>query len=342
MFDIFKPFVDPDQAPAAIDWPTTIEWETPDPKGYRASEALAHAVNVAIQLGKPLLVTGEPGTGKTQLPYGIAYQLSKLPGLKFDATPLRFDTKSTSVATDLFYSYDLLGRYAEARIEGEAKAADKARYLTLNAMGVAIVWTHGGKHDLNERLPAELRRAEPSRAVVLIDEIDKAPRDFPNDLLNEIERFEFNISELNQTVKCLNKDWRPVVVITSNSEKNLPDAFLRRCVYHHIEFPDAAELDGIVGARLGETLHGKSVDTARASHFFYALRDARPALEKKPGTAEYLNWLDTLSKLNANGADFFQPDNEETIRKSLTALVKTRDDAMHAGSILTRWLDDRK
>src|SRR5262245_52754184 len=200
-----------------------------DPAGYLPDPGLVDAVNVALLLGQPLLLTGEPGTGKTQLAYSLAWELGFEP-------PLSFETKSTSVARDLFYTYDAVSHFRAAQTrEG---SADVLSYITWNAFGAAILRSRPIE-EVRQWLPPDFAHTGPQRSIVLIDEIDKAPRDFPNDLLNEVENLFFRVPELNNARIEANEDRRPVLVLTSNSEKNLPEAFLRRCVYYNIPFPES-------------------------------------------------------------------------------------------------------
>ena len=194
-----------------------------DPAKYLLDGDLLDAVNVALLLGQPLLVTGEPGTGKTGLAHRIAWELG------YSDRALVFNTKSTSTARDLLYTFDVMGHFHSPHIPGASKEARD--YLRFGALGQAIV------HSLKlEQVRSLLRSQEaeeypgPRRSVVLIDEIDKAPRDFPNDLLHEIDTMKFRAPELTEHEIAADPALRPVVVITSNSERNLPDAFLRRCV----------------------------------------------------------------------------------------------------------------
>jgi MoxR-like ATPase len=237
---------------------------------YLASEELADAVNIAIAVGQPLLVTGEPGCGKTRLAWSIADEL----GL---GEPLVFQTRSTSRAQDLLYRYDAVLRFHDIQVktqilDGRFQADDPSHYIEYQALGQAI-------------------RGQ-TRRVVLIDEIDKAPRDFPNDLLHELERMSFSVPELERG-EPFSAAVRPIVVITSNSERQLPLPFLRRCVFHHIQFPDHARLCEIIQQRLGPIgiesgLIGGAVDR------FVAIR-AIPRLNKPPATSELLAWVQALA-----------------------------------------------
>src|SRR5262249_41495666 len=188
------------------------------PELYIADKGLSDAVNVALILGQPLLVTGEPGTGKTQLAASIACELELPP-------PLLFVAKTTSTAKDLFYRYDALTHFHDSHFRQGQLAMES--YIAYEALGLAILLSLPVA-DGDPLLPPHLRGKGPTRSVVLIDEIDKAPRDLPNDVLNEIETLSFTVRETGRSVTA-SSGYRPVVVITSNSEKNLPDAFLRRC-----------------------------------------------------------------------------------------------------------------
>lgn len=227
---------------------------------YLADAELVEAVNVAICVGQPLLVTGEPGCGKTRLAWSVAREL----GL---GEPLSFFTRSTSRAQDLLYSYDAVRRFHDIQT-GNPRSADAINYIRYESLGQAIV--------------------EGQRRVVLIDEIDKAPRDFPNDLLNELDRMSFEIRELDED-RVKSTAVRPVVIITSNSEVQLPLPFLRRCVFHHIRFPEPAKLVRIIQERLGDCdLDGGLVEAAVER--FGEVREIRGLL-KRPTTGELLTWM---------------------------------------------------
>jgi MoxR-like ATPase len=293
-----------------------------DPQGYRASADLAQAVNVALELNMPLLLTGEPGTGKTQLAYRVAAEL----GL---AKPLRFDTKSSSQAAELFYTFDSVRHFAQAQLNSAQgrDAPEPAQFVRYAALGLAILLS---KDPQDPQWDAVRRRyagpdGGPVQSVVLIDEIDKAPRDFPNDLLNQIEDLEFSVPELGAPPVRASRQYAPIVIITSNSEKQLPEPFLRRCVYHHIEFPkDRAEVEEILGARLaGLQLDGDGYESA--VQFFFQLRQESSGLAKKPSTSELLDWLRALARA---GFDSAQPIDrqKETARHCLGSLIKTSED----------------
>lgn len=303
------------QPPAQpVDLPQPSKAKHLDPAGYLMDQALVDAVNVALLLSQPLLVTGEPGTGKTQLAYRVAWEL----GL---GEPLRFDTKSVSTARDVLYRYDTLGRFHAANTKSGSQ--ENLYYLTYEPLGKAIVLSWK-REDVQKVLTADFEHTGPKRSVVLIDEIDKAPRDFPNDLLLEVERLRFYIPELNNKVEA-NPGLRPVLVLTSNSEQNLPDAFLRRCIYYHIPLPDRTRLAAIVRSRLPgiSTTQENSPLLDSALDFFHAVRDLE--LKKPPSTAELLNWLQTLEHygVEQNRSVVEAP---EPLKKSLSTLAKTQED----------------
>jgi MoxR-like ATPase len=227
-------------------------------KSYVATEDLRVAVNAAIALERPLLVKGEPGTGKTILAQEIASALGK--------DLIAWHIKSTTKAQHGLYEYDAVARLRDSQL-GEAKVHDIANYIV--------------KGKLWEAFAADVA------PVLLIDEIDKADIEFPNDLLLELDRMEFYVYETRQTVKAKQ---RPVVIITSNNEKELPDAFLRRCFFHYIRFPDRDTMTAIV------EVHFPGLQKAlvrEALNVFYEVRDV-PGLKKKPSTSELLDWLKLL------------------------------------------------
>jgi MoxR-like ATPase len=228
---------------------------------YIASDELRHAVNVAVALARPLLVRGEPGTGKTLLAENLASALH-LP-------LIRWHVKSTTKAKDGLYVYDTVARLHDSRFGNAADVRDIARYIKLGPLGEAL--------------------AAPSRVVLLIDEIDKADLEFPNDLLHELDVMRFRIDETGREIAAAE---RPIVVITSNNEKELPDAFLRRCVFHYIQFPSRELMSEIVRVH-----HPDITDRVldNALEVFFGLR-ATPRLRKKPSTSELIDWICALKK----------------------------------------------
>ena len=245
------------------------------PSGYIPNKRLRDAVNVSLLLGQPLLVTGEPGTGKTQLAYSIAWEL----GFNMETNPMIYETKSTSVARDLFYTYDTLSRFHAIQTkEGSQKGID---YITYNALGKAILLGNDPEK-VAHVLPESMLHTKARRSVVLIDEVDKAPRDFPNDILNEIDQMFFRIPELGNAVIRVKQELKPIVIITSNSEKNLPDAFLRRCVYYDIPFPENEDLRSIITHRLGTAHKEANLLLDEALDFFGLLRDPVNRLRQTP------------------------------------------------------------
>lgn len=282
-----------------------------DPADYRPDNNLEKAVEMALLLGRPLLVTGEPGVGKSQLGRYLAHLWSLVEGERFFV----FNTKSTTLAGDLLYRYDALAHFrCNEALDDETV---KTRFVTLQALGKAIA-------------------SEAGRCLVLVDEIDKAPRDVPNDLLDVLEGMAFDIPEVGcrDDKRIRGKaEHRPFVLFTSNAERNLPDAFLRRCVYCHIAFPDTERFLEIVAAH--NLLPG--IDEAalrRALEHFGQVRQA--ARFKKPATDELLQWLAYLGhqrfpfeKMPA------QPQAEpgelsatehETLRRAYGLLLKDNED----------------
>jgi MoxR-like ATPase len=225
---------------------------------YVVTEELMNAVNVAIALEKPLLIKGEPGTGKTMLAESIAKALN--------LELLVWSIKSTTKAQEGLYTYDTVQRLYDSQF-GEGNVEDIKQYIKLGKLGEAFV---------SEKQP-----------VLLIDEIDKADLEFPNDLLWELDKMEFYIPETKETIKA---SVRPIVIITSNAEKELPDAFLRRCIFHYIEFPDPDKMEEIVRVHFGD------VDQSlleQAMEAFYHIRKMKD-LQKLPSTSELLDWLQAL------------------------------------------------
>lgn len=286
------------------------------PDFYIADDDLLAAAEIAYELGQPLLLTGEPGTGKTRFAEHVARTLAPRwlhrdqagdAAKALQALPLyTFETKSTSQATDLFYRFDNLRRFHA--VHDRSMSNLTRDYLSYDALGLAILATLTDEQ-LAGLLPAGMERPVRGASVVLVDEIDKAPRDFPNDLLNEIDRMFFRIPELPQlsppgptVVRCADDQLRPIVILTSNSEKNLPIPFLRRCVFHHIKFPNRekkAHLRSILAANLGGSA---SPITDAAIDFFYDVREGL-VLEKQPTSRELSQWIRMMTLRSPELAD---------------------------------------
>jgi MoxR-like ATPase len=263
--------------------------------------------------------------------YSLAWEL----GLE---EPLKFETKSDSAARDLFYTYDALKRFHDA--QSGISSSTALPYITYHALGLAMLYTQDPE-DVAELLPREARHARRRRSVVLIDEVDKAPRDFPNDILNELELLYFRVPELGDVTVEADPALQPIVIITSNSEKDLPDAFLRRCIYYNIPFPSRDRLETIVAVRLGATLAGSPFLDA-AMDLFFRLRAPSNGLLKKPATAEILGWLLSLQRV----ADNEHRDNPlaqpELARRTLSSLVKTAEDQQRAAAVVDQWMNERQ
>lgn len=295
--------------------------KTIDPKDYIIHDGLRYAVEGALSLGQPLLLTGEPGTGKTLLASWAAWYLNQ-ERPDFYPQPLKFNTKTSSTARDLFYSYDALSHFQAANLrEGEPKKT--ADFIELQALGKAIAMSDPKQYD-RSKFRVEDLAPEPRSSVVLIDEVDKAPRDFTNDLLDEIENFRFRIKEQDNFELKRAQDRDILVILTSNSEKNLPDAFLRRCAFYHIPFPDQDTLREIVLRQV----EGANTWTEQALNDilqrFDQVRNA--SVRKKPATAELVGWLRLLSLNN-----YFEQGKSDAERRklelnNLSFLVKTQED----------------
>jgi MoxR-like ATPase len=283
-----------------------------NPANYLADKGLRDAVNVALTLGQPLLLAGEPGTGKTQLAGSLAHELGLPP-------PLVCNVKTTSTAQDLFYRYDALRHFHDSQFRTGSLQIEE--YLNYEAFGSAILLSLDPQ-EVNSYLPEHLQNKGPTRSVVLIDEIDKAPRDLPNDILNEVESMSFRIKETRKTFSS-DQRYRPILVFTSNSEKNLPDAFLRRCIFYYIAFPDAERLKQIVQRRLRL---GHNFTPAMLDHAIQHFQDIRElGLKKRPATAELLGWMQILQKMDIDVRNL-KPGQAETLAFSYSILAKTKED----------------
>ncbi|MDF2117523.1 MoxR family ATPase [Roseiarcaceae bacterium H3SJ34-1] len=259
-------------------------------KDYIATDDLKIAVNAAIVLERPLLVKGEPGTGKTVLAEEIARAV--------DAPLLTWHIKSTTKAQQGLYEYDAVSRLRDSQL-GDARVSDIGNYIKRGKLWEAF--------------------AHPQRPVLLIDEIDKADIEFPNDLLLELDRMEFHVYETGETVRAAR---RPIVVITSNNEKELPDAFLRRCFFHYIRFPDHETMQQIVDVHFPGI---KKRLVEEALRIFFEVRDV-PGLKKKPSTSELLDWLKLLLNEDVGAETLRERDPKKTIPPLHGALIKNEQD----------------
>ena len=257
---------------------------------YVVTEDLKVAVNAAIALQRPLLIKGEPGTGKTVLAYEVAKALG--------ADLITWHIKSTTKAHQGLYEYDAVTRLRDSQL-GDERVKDVRNYIKKGKLWEAFT--------------------APKRPVLLIDEIDKADIEFPNDLLQELDRMEFYVYETNSTIKA---EIRPIVIITSNNEKELPDAFLRRCFFHYIRFPDSETMQEIVDVHYPGI---KNKLVAEALRIFSAMRKV-PGLKKKPSTSELLDWLKLLMVEDIDAATLAEKDPTKLIPPLHGALLKNEQD----------------
>ncbi|WP_342641962.1 AAA family ATPase [Rhodoligotrophos ferricapiens] len=259
-------------------------------KNYVATDDLRVAVNAAITLERPLLVKGEPGTGKTVL----AEEVAKALGMRL----ITWHIKSTTKAQQGLYEYDAVSRLRDSQL-GDERVKDVRNYIRRGKLWEAF--------------------QSDERVVLLIDEIDKADIEFPNDLLLELDRMEFHVYETGETIKAIH---RPVVIITSNNEKELPDAFLRRCFFHYIKFPEREVMESIIQVHfpgLKERLVSEALST------FYNLRQV-PGLKKKPSTSELLDWLKLLLNEDVSPETLREQDSRKLIPPLHGALLKNEQD----------------
>ena len=257
---------------------------------YVASDDLRVAVNAAIALERPLLIKGEPGTGKTVLAHEVAKALK--------APIIEWHIKSTTKAQQGLYEYDAVSRLRDSQL-GDERVKDIGNYIKKGKMWEAFT--------------------APDRPILLIDEIDKADIEFPNDLLLELDRMQFYVYETQQTIKA---EQRPIVMITSNNEKELPDAFLRRCFFHYIRFPEAETMNAIVDVHFPGI---KKKLVSEALRIFYDMRKV-PGLKKKPSTSELLDWLKLLMVEDIDEEALRERDPTKLIPPLHGALLKNEQD----------------
>ena len=298
--DLYKPD-DPQPLP-----PLQLNAKLFDPSLYKVDPALQDAINIALQFGLPLLLTGEPGTGKTQLAHHLAWQFDVGEALVFHA-------RTASTATDLFYRYDSLGHFQYAQNQQKALEPEEIeeKFIYYEALGAAIM--------------------DKRRRVVLIDEIDKAPRDLPNDILAAVESMTFEIPELNKTghnaIRSKPEN-RPILILTSNSEKNLPDAFLRRVAYYHISFPKEPQLARILSKKELDIEEGLLGILIR--HFLQVRENKKYNLKKNPATAELIFWALALKEMRFPIPKLesmsLSEEEKRTLLSSYTVLAKNQDD----------------
>lgn len=340
--------------PQAFD--TGLRTTLDDPSGYLPHPDLVKAVNAAMFLGQPLLLSGAPGVGKSSLAKSVARALALGPVAEVYC-------KADMSSADLFYSFDHMRRLFDANsVQPGHKVPDIETYLEFKPLGAAILRAAGPdnvtrpiegmnapERTLRDLAGDSIFERPVGQSVVLLDEIDKAPRDVPNDILNEIDKMEFKIPELGQTIEAP-KNKRPFVVMTSNSERNLPAPFLRRCVFFSIPFPSLRSLKGasfanesaptvedIVSTRIvrvkGTRLLNDALDV------FGALRDPRHGLRQPPSPAELMNWLLLLLQVLNNDAEVDLTSHRAAALDYLSVLLKEEEDQIVGRGVVEAWLN---
>lgn len=346
-----------------------------DPRKYVTEPNLVTAVNVALTLGMPLLITGEPGCGKSQLAYRVAWELGfhktsdgeSNNTVDCEANVEKFTVKSTTESSDLFYTFDTVGRFHSSKLGEKEGDIDARNYIHYQGLGMAILKAIG-PCELTQKImsPKQYKQlaSKPTRSILLIDEIDKAPRDVPNDILNEIEEMTFSIPELQLEQKIgINKNhnqFRPIVFITSNSERSLPEAFLRRCIFYHLGFAkfesevtedentngQAITIEKILASQFGDEFDNTPLAN-NTINLIKAVRQQSNSYNKAPSMAEFINLIDFLLQYGHSNGQALNGQQKLTIidRQILNnainqTLFKSQDDMLIAHPHVMAWLNE--